>query len=1087
MLVPSPAASKAPTVKSLSVRSLEASSPTAGSVSGLTPITSPITSPASASASASASAFSPISPTVSRSTSAAHPRHSNSSPAPDWNNIKVIHRNALTPRSHFYLYDNEKDALTRDVTKAKAQCLSGTWKFHHTYSPFDGPVDFYDPGFDASAFSDIPVPSMWQLHGHGKGPHYTNVPYPWPVDPPNVPFEHNECGRYITRFTINDNFTDHQLRLRFEGVDSSFSVWVNGNYVGYSQGSRNPSEFDITKAAHFDAPNTLAVEVYQRCDGSYLEDQDQWWLSGIFRDVYLHAFPKVHPLDFHAITQLDEEYKNAALGVKVSVNTPTSVELKLLDPDGALIGEVTKQVSTSALIALSVHSPYKWTAETPILYTMVLNFLGEGGCSLVQRVGFRSFELLDGVFCVNGKPIKIRGANRHEHHPDHGRAVPYEFMKQDLLLMKRHNINAIRTSHQLNDVRLYDLADELGFWVLDEADLECHGFNQTGGNPTHYTSDNPDWKKHYVDRARQLVARDKNHACVFMWSLGNEAFYGQNHQAMYDTIKSLDPTRLVHYEGDRDARTADIFSRMYSSVESIIEFAREEKWNKPLVLCEFLHAMGNGPGNCAGYLDAMYLYPRLMGGFIWEWANHGLRTKTEDGEEYMGYGGDFGDVPNDGNFIMDGVLFSNHTPTPGLLEYAKAIEPIQTFAMEGSQVTIVNRYDFLSLDHVTCTWDIVAEDQTISGSEIEIPMGIEPHTAGFLTLDGWDTEILKDTHGEVYLNLTYRLREATNWAPAGHIVATGQVLLLSPLSLNELRAVEPLSTKPTLDHSSPSCITVVSANQASTWSINLTTGLLSGWKRHAYPDVELITKPITMDFYRALTDNDRKGHGRRWIERRVHQTQHYVRQVKCEETDDGIVVEIVGRIAPPVLAWAVDVFWTYHFRGDNVTLRVRGRPHGLLLPRTFARIGITAGLAGVDSVRWWGRGPGESYRDKKFSQLFGKWESTVDDLWVDYEFPQDGGNRTDVRHVEFVGANGRLLRARFGDLSGASFSAMHYTTEDIDKATHPHELRKKKRDDTIIRLDWAHHGLGTGSCGPVTLPEHTLRGDQEFDFELILD
>ncbi|PFH56570.1 hypothetical protein XA68_16324 [Ophiocordyceps unilateralis] len=372
---------------------------------------------------------------------------------PDWNNINVIHRKALTPRSHFFLYDNEDDALSRDVSKAKAQCLSGTWQFHLSRSPFDGPREFYKPDFAANDFSDITVPGMWQLQGHGKGPHYTNVVYPWPVDPPNVSYQDNECGRYLTTFVVNDSFACHQLRLRFEGVDSAFSVWINGRDVGYSQGSRNPSEFDVTDLVETGQPIILAVEVYQRCDGSYIEDQDEWWLSGIFRDVYLHAFPRAHPVDFHVVTSLDDKYRDAVLKVKVDTSAASAVELKLLDADAKEVVRKTQDIDESGTFEIDLDNPLKWTAETPNLYSLVLNF-GKDGCSLAQYVGFRTAGLVDGVFCVNGSAVKLRGVNRHEHHPDHGRAVPYDFMRRDLILMKKCNINAIRTSHQINDPRL---------------------------------------------------------------------------------------------------------------------------------------------------------------------------------------------------------------------------------------------------------------------------------------------------------------------------------------------------------------------------------------------------------------------------------------------------------------------------------------------------------------------------------------------------------------------------------------------------------------------------------------------------------
>ncbi|OAQ74215.1 beta-galactosidase [Pochonia chlamydosporia 170] len=1006
---------------------------------------------------------------------------------PDWSNVDVIHRNTLPPRSNFYLYHSEAAALTRDVTNAKAQCLSGKWKFHLSRSPFEGPRDFHKPHFRGDEFKDIVVPGMWQLQGFGKGPHYTNYLYPWPVDPPNVSYQENECGRYMTSFTVDKSFAEHQLRLRFEGVDSSYTVWVNGKEVGYSQGSRNPSEFDVTEFIQVGKENHLAVEVYQRCDGSYIEDQDQWWLSGIFRDVYLHAFPKVHPVDFHVITGLDEKFEDATLRVKVDVSASCTVELKLLDGQQKKVASHTMKVSKPDEFKLDIKSPHKWTAETPYLYSLVLNFLDGTGCSLMQRVGFRKTGLIDGVFCINGNPVKFRGVNRHEHHPDHGRAVPYEFMRRDLLIMKNHNINAIRTSHQINDPRLYDVADELGLWILDEADLECHGFAAVDGDAASYTSDNPTWKEQYVDRARQMVARDKNHACVIMWSLGNEAFYGRNHQAMYDTIKAMDDTRLVHYEGDWNAQTVDIYSRMYSDIDYVESVAKERDWKKPLVLCEFLHSMGNSEGNAKEYIDLFYKHPRLMGGFVWEWANHGLRTKNEDGEEFMAYGGDFGDEPNDYNFVMDGLLYSEHTVSSNITEYAKAIEPVQTLSLHQHKITVANRYDFLTLDHLTATWSAVSDGNELAVGPVKIPRGIKPHAEAVVTAEGFHNGMLKEVHGEAYLQIKFRLKHDSFWAPAGHLVSTGELRVSRPLSVNAIQSVEPPMPKPTMQMASDSLVNITSVSGDSTWAINTVTGTLVSWKRRGLPNSEVISQPITMDFYRALTDNDRGGHGREWVDRRLHQTSMHVKEVRFQEVQDGIVVEVKHRIAPPALLWAVDTTWTYHFRGESLAINVKGKPHGMGLPSTFARIGITLGLAGAERAKWWGRGPGESYRDKKYSQLFGNWESTIDDLWVDYEFPQDGGNRTDVRWVELLGQQGRLLRANFGDLDGASFSAMHYSTKDIDDCTHPYELHKRKRSDTIVRLDWVHHGLGTGSCGPWTLPRYSLKTDHEFDFDLLLD
>lgn len=508
---------------------------------------------------------------------------------PDWDNLSLLHRNALKPRANFHLYSTEDDALSRDVAKAKAQSLAGTWKFHLSDSPPKAPAGFENAAFDINDWKDIQVPGMWQRQGHGRGPHYTNVQFPFFVDPPHPPYTNNECGSYRTTFRVPEVLKDDQLRLRFEGVDSGFHVWVNGQEVGYSQGARDPSEFDITGLVDITAENTLAVRVYQFTDGSYIEDQDQWWLSGIFRDVFLLGFPKEACLeDLDVQTILDDDYRNATLKVQAKVHGTAEVQLRLLDSNKQEVVSASKKASGDAgqvECSLPVENPNKWTAETPYLYSLVLSVNGNQYTS--HRVGFRQVELKDGLIKVNGKRVVFKGANRHEHHPHHGRSVPYDFMKNDLLLMKTHNLNAIRTSHQPSDPRLYDLCDELGIWVMDEADVECHGFETiadaalspedqtlpfferqklTRADAAKWTSDNPDWQHAYLDRAQQLVHRDKLHPSVVIWSLGNEAFYGRHHTAMRDWIKSYDPTRLIHYEPDLEAQHMDMHSRMYPHI-----------------------------------------------------------------------------------------------------------------------------------------------------------------------------------------------------------------------------------------------------------------------------------------------------------------------------------------------------------------------------------------------------------------------------------------------------------------------------------------------------------------------------------------
>ncbi|OBT81229.1 hypothetical protein VE02_09979 [Pseudogymnoascus sp. 03VT05] len=646
---------------------------------------------------------------------------------PDWSNIDVIHRGVLPPRSYFFLYETESSALNNSRDLSQSINLSGVWKFHHSANPFEAPDHLENRTHDTTNWKDIRVPGHWQLQGWGK-PHYSNINYIIPVDPPNVPFDANETGSYVTKFRVPTTFTDEQLRLRFEGVDSAFHVYVNGVMVGYSQGSRNPAEFDIMSTVKMEEENVLAVRVYQFCDGTYLEDQDRWRMSGTFRDVLLPAFPKDHIKDFQVQTLLNSNFKNAYLKVKVTTEGRGLIGLKLLDSRGVIVAtEFMEGSDHPTIFNMAMTEPKKWSAEDPYLYKLILSF---GGRFIAQNVGFRTVEIKDGIFKVNGKRIVLRGVNRHEHHPMHGRAVPYDFMRNDLLLMKKYNMNAIRTAHQPPDPSLFSLADELGFWVIDEADLECHGFsaidklmlsddekklpyaekiNLIYTRPGRFTTDNPAWKDQHVDHAVQLCMRDKNHPSVVMWSLGNEAFYGCNIKSMYDAIRALDTTRPIHYEGDRQGETVDLLSKMYLSIEELISFGKEPNFTKPLILCEYIHSMGNGPGNIKEYIDVFYAYPRLQGGCAWEWANQGLTANNPNSGPFYAYGGDFNDEPNDSNFVLDGMCFSDHTPTPGLVEYKKAIEPVQLKGIAGGKVTIVNRYDLITLDHLKCQGSLVAD------------------------------------------------------------------------------------------------------------------------------------------------------------------------------------------------------------------------------------------------------------------------------------------------------------------------------------------------------------------------------------------
>ncbi|CAO2649158.1 Nn.00g101070.m01.CDS01 [Neocucurbitaria sp. VM-36] len=1025
---------------------------------------------------------------------------------PDWNNLKVLHRHTLPVRAYFHNYTSETDALTYNVTKSKTRSLSGTWKFQHASSPFEAPEGFETISFDTSKWSDIAVPGMWQLQGFGKGPQYTNVVYPIPVDPPNVSFTENETGSYVKKFHIPEELKDDQIRLRFEGVDAAFHVWVNGEEVGYSQGSRNPDEFDVTGMVNRDGENTLAVRVYQFCDGTYIEDQDQWWLSGIFRDVFLVGFPKDSRIEnVFAQTLLDSTYTDAELKVKVNTFGSGEIMVKVLDAQKQVIGSADAKVNTGGETQLSipVQNPLKWTAESPNLYHLLVLLNSEQ--HIAQRIGFRQVEMKDGLIKVNGERVVFRGVNRHEHHPTFGRAVPFEFMKKDLTTMKCHNINAIRTSHQLNDPRLYDLADEMGFWVMDEADLECHGFETIADaalSPTEqklpfrerqlltrqkaaqWTTDNPDWTHAYVDRAEALVKRDQLHPSVVVWSLGNEAFFGRNFKAMYEHIKAYDDSRPIHYEADIYAETMDMYSRMYPPIDEIVKFAEDKSKTKPLVLCEFIHAMGNGPGNIKEYIDAFYKYPTLQGGFAWEWANHGLLANDkETDEEYYAYGGDFGEEVHDATFVMDGLVDSDHSPNAGLIEYKKAIEPVQLLEFSRTKAKFSNRYDFITLDHLVGQYKTVSEARSGNAQtgSIKIPSGVGPNQTFEV-----DIPQIAISEGEVLLNFSFKLKESTPYLGQGFEVATAQIPIAA---IAPVQRSLPSTKQLEVDTSSRNTLSITAEN--ATWKFNTLHGILTAWLHNG---TQLISSAPEINFFRAPTDNDIPQDGWDWSDKKLHLAKASARKVSWTQPSPvSLEITVHQRVAPLILSWSIDCTLVYTFSANgSLSIHVSGAPKGENLPRTLPRIGLVLGIPEeLQQIEWFGRGPGESYSDSKFSQSVGRYSaSSVDELWVDYEVPQESSNRTDTRYLSIGNGQGVGLVAQFVEKDREQrrlfdFQVSRYSMKDVAEAKHPYELRKKKRGEVMLRLDYAHHGLGSGSCGPRTLDEYALL-TRDFDFEVLL-
>lgn len=1025
---------------------------------------------------------------------------------PDWANLAILERNRLPTRAHFFNYRTEESALAGDVEKGGYyQNLNGTWKFLHSDSPFEAAAwEDVDP----TTWDDIKVPGMWQLQGYGH-PHYTNVDYPFPVDPPKVPFE-NETGSYFRRFLVDRAWEGHSVRVRFEGVDSAFHVWINGQPVGYSQGSRNAAEFDVTEYLNDPgAANTIGVRVYKFCDGSYIEDQDQWYLSGIFRDVFLIAFPQQAIVDYKVETAIAMDFVRAALKVKVDARLlPANSKLKLVSPEGRDLGQATFKISSSsgqgeASLVVEGDDLHLWSAESPALYTAVLSFQDQ---VIAQRVGFRRVEVRDGNLLVNGQPIIFYGVNRHEHHPLFGRAVPYEFMKQDLLTMKRFNINAVRTCHQPSDPRLYDLCDELGLYVINEADLECHGFDpperakivqekpglhgpdlqeQVYRVANRWTSDNPEWEAAYLDRAVQMVERFKNSTCSIIWSLGNEAFYGRNHAAMYKWIKSADPSRPIHYEGDRDGLTTDLYSGMYYSIDDLLAFIKKHP-DRPLIQCEYGHAMGNGPGGLKNYISSFRTEKLLQGGFIWEWANHGLLTRDSQGRPYYAYGGDFGDFPNDADFVMDGMLWSDHTPNPGLVEYKKVIEPVTVEDWEGGgKVRIRNHNFFVDLSYLTCWWSITRNDSVASdAAEVALPH-IKPQSTGIVQLPSEAAKALNEA-SDVWLNLQFRLKADTPLAAAGHEVAWAQIHLPGSQGSSVPAFALPSPSRQEADFAVESKLgrLYISSDKLSR---RYTVDLVRGGFQWSTDDGVVVNKGPELSIYRAMTQNDIGfgGFGEEWKKCRLSEAACAIRNAAWQIVDSStVVVTLKVRVAPPVLAWSVDATMEYIFRGSEVRVRTYGDfDRTQVHPTTVPRVGLDLVMPkAYDVVDWFGRGPGECYADKKEAMRYGLWHSSVDDLFVPYEWPQENGSRCDVRWVSVKSSEkqGPDLEIRMAGQSFA-FTARRYSKEQLDKAVHPQDLREL--DELRLSLDYAQQGLGSGSCGPAPFEDSRLYSGP-FDFEV---
>ncbi len=916
----------------------------------------------------------------------------------------------------------------------------------------------------------------------------SNVPYPFPVDPPRVPSE-NPTGCYRRDFYISRSWSGQRIFLTFQGVDSAFNVWVNGCEIGFSKGSRLPATFDITDATQT-GHNILAVKVYQWSDGSYLECQDMWWLSGIFRDVYLTAAPLCHLRDIKTVPELDKAYQNAVLQVEAAcVNASETafrggnIELKLFDPDGRQVADTTGVLTVSAdaeevlKYEIAVEAPYKWTAETPHLYTLLVSLRDHAGQLIETRhvsVGFRSIEMSGGNFLVNGIPVMLKGVNRHDHNPDLGKTVTYHDMLQDVLLMKQYNINTVRTSHYPNDPVFYELCDTYGLYVIDECDVETHGFGALG--EINRLSDDPAWEAAYVDRMIRMVERDKNHPSIIMWSLGNESGYGCNHRAMAEKGREIDPTRLIHYEGEHHAReetgkegcVSDVASQMYTAIPKLIRQARDGS-KRPLILCEYAHAMGNGPGMLKDYWDTFYKYRRLQGGCVWDWIDQGLRKYTDEGKSYFAYGGDFGDYPNDGAFLINGLIFPDRTPSPGLVEYKKAIEPVKAEEVDlaAGRIRLINRYDFSDLSHLTACWTVTCNGRTTQKGTVTLP-AVKAGGKRTLTIP-WQSPPHAPADSEYHLNLSFRVAAETSWAQAGHEVAWAQFRLPVQAARRAPRDQTEETVPVRYEHARHE-MRIFGDDFVMTF--DMVRGRLNEW---SYAQGTVVHEGPRLNVWRAPTDNDRgraASTAQQWRAAGLDMLREHTSKVTCEQPSEAcLVFKVEKRVGAATRDTAFYCSDRYEIYGSGeVVLHSRIDPSGKL-PETLPRMGFLLTLPRyLDHFAWFGRGPGEAYPDSKEAARVGLYCSDLEGLQTPYVVPQENGNRMDVRWLTVSDEHGRGLH-----ISGQpffNFSARACTDNDLEQAAHPVEI--PDRDRVYLSLDVHQNALGAASCGPGPLPEHKL-------------
>jgi len=1003
-----------------------------------------------------------------------------------WNNPSMLQVNTLPSHAQMMTYPSAKAAQVDDERQSEwYHSLNGTWKFHWSENPASRPKDFYQTDYVDADWDTIKVPSNWQAHGHGL-PIYTNVKYPFPVNPPKAPREFNPVGSYRRSFHLPEGWDGRRTLIHFAGVNSAFYLYVNGQKVGYSQGSRTPAEFDISKYL-VPGENLLAVEVYRWCDGSYFEDQDFWRLAGIFRDVYLWSRDDTGIADFHVRMDLDAQYRDVALNIdfKCYGNTEgQTVQATLTAPDGTQVFEKKVSVGTGGLSS-HIAYPLKWTAETPHLHKLLLSLLDADGRVIEVipwDVGFREVAIIDEVYCINGVPVKMKGVNRHEHHPDYWHSIPRESMLEDIRIFKQNNINAVRTAHYPNDPYFYKLCDRYGIYVMDETNNETHGKRSLSGQEIFVPMQ--------VKRIQRMVERDKNYTSVVIWSLGNEAGDGAGPEAMYEWLHAYDPSRPIHAEFSN--QTADIASRMYALPGKLDIIGFEGKG--PYVLCEYSHAMGNSNGNLSEYWDHIYAEKHHMGVYVWDFVDQGLRQPTPEKyrdrigegpvkETFFAYGGWWEDakgIHTDRNFCMNGLVASDRTPYPGLRALKYVHRNIHTTAddLRQGRLSVRNWFDFSNLkDMVEGSWQVLRDGKVFARGTLPT-LCVPAHKTAAFTLKL--PEIPADDSAEYLLNLSYTAKAGYSpLVPAGHELAWEQFTLREAQARTLSAVAGKLEVKEEGD-------SVHVSGDGFSVTFDKKRGTLTNY---THQGAKLLSEGPRPEFWRAYTDNDKDSYLRHSNDAWKHAGDNWQIQ-EVEVSEKNATVEIrCSALLPDVFDAHLTITYTvhpdaaidvaYHYQPGDVPPRSKNRRENLDAPFGYGvKLQIPADL---NQVKWYGRGPEPTYSDRKFERI-GIYENTVDDLWVDYPRPQENGNRSDVRWLSLQNQTGHGLHIT--GLPELNFSASRYSREAMENAAYSFEMERAKV--IHLNLDKSQTGVGgNDSWGEPPMPAYWLKNEPtHFQFRM---